>query len=133
MRSTRDRTARRFDIDEVARERLYAQHLTRPRGTPAEVVTHLLAVQAQDYAGARWAVGQRTRSARDADVEQAFDAGAIRRRHEVPCRPQHVGAQDRILILASGSGSPLRNRAELRHSVCPRIWSGAGMSRCGVV
>lgn len=66
---------------EIARERLHAQHLVRPLATPANVVAHLLAVQAQDYAGARWAVGQRARSMRDADVEQAFDAGEIVRTH----------------------------------------------------
>jgi hypothetical protein len=66
---------------DVARERLHAQHLVRPLATPANVVAHLLAVQAQDYAGARWAVGQRTRAARDTDVERAFDTGEIVRTH----------------------------------------------------
>jgi hypothetical protein len=41
----------------------------------------LCAVQAQDYAGAKWAVGSRMRAATDADVERAFNAGAILRTH----------------------------------------------------
>ena len=38
-------------------------------------------MQAQDYAGARWAVGQRAKGITDAGVEQAFDEGAILRTH----------------------------------------------------
>jgi hypothetical protein len=49
--------------------------------TPADVVAWLGAVQSQDYAGAKWAVGQRVARATDADVERAFDAGAIIRTH----------------------------------------------------
>lgn len=45
------------------------------------MVSHLLAVQSQDLANARWAVGQRARDATDADVERAFDAGDILRTH----------------------------------------------------
>lgn len=40
--------------------------------TPAEVVTWLGAVQAQDYLGALWAVGQRMQTAVEADIEQAI-------------------------------------------------------------
>lgn len=49
--------------------------------TAADVVSWFGAVQAQDYAGARWAVGQRMTKATDADVERAFDAGEILRTH----------------------------------------------------
>jgi hypothetical protein len=45
------------------------------------VVARLCAVQAQDYAGARWALGLRAKGPCDADVEQAFDAGKILRTH----------------------------------------------------
>jgi hypothetical protein len=47
----------------------------------ADVVAWLGAVQAQDYAAARWAIGQRANGVTDADVEQAFDEGAILRTH----------------------------------------------------
>ncbi|MCG3206719.1 MAG: hypothetical protein FOGNACKC_00318 [Anaerolineae bacterium] len=40
--------------------------------TPGEVVQHLGAVQAQDYLGALWAVGLRTKTASEADIEQAI-------------------------------------------------------------
>lgn len=67
---------------DVARERLRNQHLVgRPFPTPEAVVRWLGAVQAQDYAGAKWALAQRTTSARDADVEAACRAGRILRTH----------------------------------------------------
>jgi hypothetical protein len=47
----------------------------------ADVVAWLGAVQAQDYAAARWAIGQRANGVTDADVEHAFDEGAILRTH----------------------------------------------------
>jgi hypothetical protein len=49
--------------------------------TPAEVVAHLGAVQAQEYPLARWGVGQRALHVTDAMVEAAFDAGDILRTH----------------------------------------------------
>jgi len=40
------------------------------------------AVQSQDYAGAKWALGQRSREATDAGIDRLFDRGAIlRTRH----------------------------------------------------
>jgi hypothetical protein len=38
-------------------------------------------MQAQDYAGAKWAIGLRVPGLNDADVESAFDAGTILRTH----------------------------------------------------
>ncbi len=39
------------------------------------------AVQAQDYGGAKWGVGQRCTRATEASLDRAFDAGAILRTH----------------------------------------------------
>jgi hypothetical protein len=62
--------------------RLHNQKLARtPFRSPGEVVAWLGAVQAQDYGGARWALGQRAKGLTDADVEQAFDEGLILRTH----------------------------------------------------
>jgi hypothetical protein len=49
--------------------------------SPADVVGWLGAVQSQDYAGARWGVGQRMKRASDAAVTAAYDAGEIIRTH----------------------------------------------------
>jgi hypothetical protein len=67
---------------DVIRERLANQFLTGPpRAGPVDVVRALGAVQAQDYHGAKWAVGMRTRSSTDDDVERALTSGAILRTH----------------------------------------------------
>lgn len=70
---------RSFDI---ARWRLHSQRLvSAPLRTPAEVVGWFGAIQAQEYAGAMWAVAQRTRGAVESDVEGAVRDGAIVRTH----------------------------------------------------
>ena len=62
----------------IARQRLRNQHLARPQfHNPGDVVAWLGAVQAQDYLGALWAVGLRTRRAIEGDVEQAIADRAI--------------------------------------------------------
>jgi hypothetical protein len=48
---------------------------------PGDVVSWLGAVQAQDYPGAKWALGLRMRRATDAIVERACAAGEIVRTH----------------------------------------------------
>jgi Winged helix DNA-binding domain len=52
-----------------------------PFESPTDVVRSLLAVQSQDYAGAKWAVGQRVASTTEAELDRLFDAGAILRTH----------------------------------------------------
>jgi hypothetical protein len=67
---------------EIAHQRLANQHLTRPKlARPEEVVARLGAVQAQDYAGAKWGLAQRMPHALDAEIERAFTEGAILRTH----------------------------------------------------
>lgn len=67
---------------EITRRRLYCQALTTPNfETPAEVVSHLGAVQSQDYAGAKWALGMRMKDAVDSDIDRAFNDGSILRTH----------------------------------------------------
>jgi hypothetical protein len=66
----------------IAHHRLHNQHLTQaPFTRPSEVVDWLVAVQAQDYFGAKWALGLRLRDAHDADIDRAFNAGSILRTH----------------------------------------------------
>ena len=42
---------------------------------PADVVNWLVAVQSQDYAGAKWALGLRLQNMHDGDLEHIFNAG----------------------------------------------------------
>jgi len=66
----------------LSHQRLHSQGLA---GTPftdaGQVVRWLGAVQSQDYAAAKWAVGQRAGTLTDAAIEQSFAAGAILRTH----------------------------------------------------
>lgn len=67
---------------DIPRQRLVNQGLLHPTtNDPAAVVARLGAVQAQDYAGAKWALGLRMRNIHDEDVERAFDAGKMLRTH----------------------------------------------------
>lgn len=67
---------------DLVQQRLQNQQLSQPTfAEAADVVRWLGAVQAQDYAGAKWAVGQRMGASTDAIVEQAFTDGALLRTH----------------------------------------------------
>lgn len=62
--------------------RLQNQHLSQPQfSRPAEIVKWLSAVQAQDYTGAKWALGQRLKNCSDEIIEEAFTKGDIIRTH----------------------------------------------------
>jgi hypothetical protein len=66
----------------IAQHRLYHQHLAaNPFEKPADVVDWLVAVQAQDFFGAKWALGLRLQEAYDTDLDRAFNAGEILRTH----------------------------------------------------
>jgi hypothetical protein len=67
---------------DIPHARLHHQRLTSPRfKEPVDVVRWLGAVQAQEYAAAKWAIGQRMRRATDDAVERAFAEGSILRTH----------------------------------------------------
>lgn len=67
---------------DIIQQRLANQHLAgNPLATADQVVSWLGAVQAQDFAGVKWAVGQRVQGADDAAIEAAFNEGAILRTH----------------------------------------------------
>lgn len=69
----------KFDITAY---RLHNQLLSQTSFTdPAQVVSWFGAVQAQDYAGAKWALGQRLKNGTEADIDRAYDEGKILRTH----------------------------------------------------
>jgi hypothetical protein len=64
--------------NEILHRRLVAQRVsTGNLDDPAAIVSWLGAVQAQDYLAALWAVGLRTRGAREEDVERSIADGHI--------------------------------------------------------
>lgn len=66
----------------VARTRLHNQLLTRhPYKHPDEVVSYMGAMQAQDFAGALWAIGRRMPKTTQTLIEKGFNEGHILRTH----------------------------------------------------
>lgn len=67
-----------YGVPELVVSRLANQHLTKPSlENPADVVQWLGAVQGQDYRGALWGIGLRTRGATEVDVEKAIASRSI--------------------------------------------------------
>jgi hypothetical protein len=67
---------------DIARLRLINQHLFSPvYKDPADIVYYMGAMQAQDYAGAKWAIAQRLQGATGTIIENAFTNGDIIRTH----------------------------------------------------
>lgn len=67
---------------EIALLRLHNLSLwTQPESQPADLLKSLGAVQAQEFAYAKWSIGQRTGGATHQHVQQAYAEGAILRTH----------------------------------------------------
>ncbi|MGB4774286.1 MAG: winged helix DNA-binding domain-containing protein [Daejeonella sp.] len=67
---------------DIANCRLINQQIAESKFTyPQEVVTWMGAMQAQEYAMAKWAIGLRLPLSKDADIEKAFNNGTILRTH----------------------------------------------------
>ena len=69
-------------MTEIALRRLRNSRLAgAPFETPEDAVAWFGAVQSQDYAAAKWGIGQRTAATTDAAIDALFDAGRILRTH----------------------------------------------------
>ncbi|HXB05108.1 MAG TPA: winged helix DNA-binding domain-containing protein [Candidatus Angelobacter sp.] len=69
-------------MNDIAARRLQAHRLIgEPFESTLDAIRSLTAVQSQDYAGAKWALGQRSRGTTDAELDRLFDEGAILRTH----------------------------------------------------
>ncbi len=81
--------------------RLRNQKLTgRGLRRPEDIVAWLGAVQAQDFIGAKWALGLRRSNLLDADIEAAFTEGRILRTHVLRPTWHFVAADDIRWMLA---------------------------------
>jgi hypothetical protein len=112
---------------DLARERMRSQRLVgAPFTRPEEVVGWLGVVQAQDYAGAKWAVAQRAKACSDDAVERACNDGRILRTHVL--RPTwHLVLPADIRWMLALSASRIRaamafydRRLGLTEAVCAR-------------
>jgi len=83
------------DGREIAHRRLHNQHLSGPPlADPVAVVRHLGAVQAQEYAPAKWGLAQRTSGFDDAAIQRLVDTGAILRTHALRPTWHFIAATD---------------------------------------
>jgi hypothetical protein len=96
----------------VTQQRLRNQYIDGSRlEDPAEVVRALGAVQAQDYYASLWAVGLRTRTAHEADVERAITERRIVRTWPLRGTLHLVAAEDARWLLALLSPRTLQRSA----------------------
>src|SRR5512135_3290521 len=69
-----------MQVEEIAQRRLQSQSLLGSKlHTPAELVGWMLAMQGQDFAGAKWSVGVRLPGSTQVDMETAFAGRTILR------------------------------------------------------
>ena len=81
--------------------RLYNQGLSKNQfNHAADVVRDLGAVQAQDFAGAKWAIALRSHGLSEPDVQRAFDDGSILRTHVMRPTWHFVAPEDIRWMLA---------------------------------
>ena len=73
---------------DIINYRLINQQIAETHFTkPDEIVGWLGAMQSQEFAMAKWAIGLRLPGLRDVDVEKAFNDGDILRTHLLRLRP----------------------------------------------
>lgn len=79
----------------IAHQRLHSQKLINPTAkSPAEIVHWLGAVQAQEYAWAKWSLALRLDDVTDAEIERAINDGEILRTHVLRPTWHFVTPQD---------------------------------------
>lgn len=90
-----------MDPRAVVHRRLYAQRLAgEPFETAVDAVRAFGAMQAQEFAEAKWSIAQRVRDHADADVERAFADGDLLRTHALRPTWHFVAREDIRWILA---------------------------------
>jgi hypothetical protein len=90
-----------MNLRDIAIERLYSQHIEGQRFKfPDELVAWLGAVQAQDYAGAKWSIGLRLHGTTDKDIENALTEKKIVRTWALRGTLHFVAASDIQWILS---------------------------------
>lgn len=94
--------------------RLVAQHLRGPAPDVVTAARRLLAMQGQDFAAVKWALGVRSRAATEREVDAAFQSGALVRAW--PMRGTlHVVAAEDLGWLQSLTAERTLARAQTRH------------------
>ena len=105
-----------MNLEDIANIRLASQHIARTKFTSAKkLVAWMGAMQAQDYAMAKWAVGVRLPNSTEQSVEAAIDKGEILRTHVL--RPTwHFVSADDIRWMLELTAPRLRKGLRSRHN-----------------
>lgn len=84
-----------MNLTEIAKIRLCNQQITcRELTMPEQIVSFLGAIQAQDYAGSKWAIGLRSSGVTDTEIEQAIIDRTILRTWPMRGTLHFVAAED---------------------------------------
>lgn len=90
-----------MNLRDIAHIRLHNLQISQTRlTTPVDMVRRLIAVQSQDYAGAKWSLGLRLRPTTDSAIDKAFNGGEILRTHMMRPTWHFVTSDDIRWILA---------------------------------
>lgn len=83
------------DAESIIGQRLYAQRITNTIAVkPEDVVYYMGAMQAQEFAMAKWAIGLRLPDATEKEIDDVFNSGKILRTHLLRPTWHFVSPQD---------------------------------------
>lgn len=103
-------------VEDILHARLHNQLISSHSAkTPAEIISGMVAIQAQDYLGAKWSIGLRFPGLKDSDIDQAITSKSIVRTWPMRGTLHFVSATDarwmlRLLTPRIISGSAGRHR-----------------------
>ena len=90
-----------MDNNDIAIIRLHNQQITAQKfTTPKQLVSWMGALQAQDYAMSKWAIGVRTPGSTEQEIENALNRGELIRTHLLRPTWHIVSAEDIYWLLA---------------------------------
>jgi hypothetical protein len=100
---------------DIAQSRLISQHIGGTElKTPAAVVSHMGAMQAQDFNMVKWAIGTRLPGVSEEQVEKSFNSGELIRTHLM--RPTwHLIVPEDISWMLELTAPRIRSGARSRH------------------
>jgi hypothetical protein len=104
-----------MDPSQISHIRLHTQQVTATKFTsPKDLVYWMGAMQAQDYAMVKWAIGARLPNVTEKDVEKALDSGDILRTHVL--RPTwHLVTAEDIRWMTALTAPHIKPLANSRH------------------
>ncbi|QAY58869.1 winged helix DNA-binding domain-containing protein [Microbacterium protaetiae] len=107
-----------MDLTALRSERLRSHRLDAPAATVQRAAGHMLAVQAQDFWGGRWALASRTRGEpRLSQVDAVFDDGSLVRSWTMRGTLHLIPAADLPWVLSVTGERQWRQAASLRRTL----------------